>query len=67
MTILVTRPSPAGEQLVTRLRALGRVAYHAPLIDFSPRKRSAQTAGITARYAGGRLGFCFITERGPLR
>lgn len=36
MTILVTRPSPAGEQLVTRLRALGRVAYHAPLIDFSP-------------------------------
>lgn len=36
MTILVTRPSPAGEQLVSRLRALGRVAYHAPLIDFSP-------------------------------
>lgn len=36
MTILVTRPSPAGEQLVGRLRALGRVAYHAPLIDFAP-------------------------------
>lgn len=36
MTILVTRPSPAGEQLVSRLRALGRVAYHAPLIDFAP-------------------------------
>ncbi|WP_145543702.1 uroporphyrinogen-III synthase [Yersinia frederiksenii] len=36
MTILVTRPSPSGEQLVSRLRALGRVAYHAPLIDFSP-------------------------------
>ncbi|MBX9331152.1 uroporphyrinogen-III synthase, partial [Serratia marcescens] len=30
MTILVTRPSPSGEQLVSRLRALGRVAYHAP-------------------------------------
>ncbi|KEY60433.1 uroporphyrinogen-III synthase [Serratia sp. DD3] len=36
MTILVTRPSPNGEQLVSRLSALGRVAYHAPLIDFAP-------------------------------
>ncbi len=36
MTILVNRPSPAGEELVSRLRALGRVAWHAPLIDFSP-------------------------------
>ena len=36
MTILVTRPSPSGERLVSRLRALGRVAYHAPLIDFAP-------------------------------
>jgi len=36
MTILVTRPSPAGEQLVSRLRALGRVAFHLPLIAFSP-------------------------------
>ncbi|MEY4474716.1 MAG: hypothetical protein RL248_483 [Pseudomonadota bacterium] len=35
MTILVSRPSPAGEELVSRLRALGRVAWHAPLIDFS--------------------------------
>ncbi|MBF4190140.1 uroporphyrinogen-III synthase, partial [Serratia ureilytica] len=26
MTILVTRPSPSGELLVSRLRALGRVA-----------------------------------------
>lgn len=36
MTILVTRPSPAGEQLVARLRTLGRVAYHSPLIEFAP-------------------------------
>lgn len=36
MSILVTRPSPAGEQLVSRLRTLGRVAYHSPLIEFSP-------------------------------
>nr|WP_113866026.1 uroporphyrinogen-III synthase [Brenneria salicis]NMN90164.1 uroporphyrinogen-III synthase [Brenneria salicis ATCC 15712 = DSM 30166]RBP63215.1 uroporphyrinogen-III synthase [Brenneria salicis ATCC 15712 = DSM 30166]RLM30888.1 uroporphyrinogen-III synthase [Brenneria salicis ATCC 15712 = DSM 30166] len=36
MTILVTRPSPAGEQLVTRLRKLGYSAWHSPLIEFSP-------------------------------
>ncbi|MFI8416160.1 uroporphyrinogen-III synthase [Serratia sp. NPDC078593] len=36
MTILVTRPSPFGEQLISRLRLLGRIAYHAPLIDFAP-------------------------------
>ncbi len=36
MTILVTRPSPMGEQLVSRLRLLGRVAYHTPLIEFAP-------------------------------
>ncbi|MDR3433437.1 MAG: uroporphyrinogen-III synthase [Rouxiella aceris] len=42
MTILVTRPSPAGEQLVARLRTLGRVAYHSPLIEFSPGNQLAQ-------------------------
>ena len=36
MSILVTRPSPAGEQLVSRLRALGQVAWSFPLIAFSP-------------------------------
>lgn len=36
MSILVTRPSPAGEALVSRLRTLGRAAYHVPLIDFTP-------------------------------
>ncbi|NIG62880.1 MAG: uroporphyrinogen-III synthase [Serratia symbiotica] len=36
MTILVTRPTPSGVCLVNRLRALGQVAYHAPLIDFIP-------------------------------
>lgn len=35
MTILVTRPSPTGEQLVTRLRKLGYNAWHSPLIEFS--------------------------------
>lgn len=42
MTILVTRPSPAGELLVSRLQALGKAAYHAPLIDFAPGQGLAQ-------------------------
>ena len=36
MSILVTRPSPAGEQLVSRLRTLEQVAWSFPLIEFSP-------------------------------
>ncbi|TKI04177.1 uroporphyrinogen-III synthase [Martelella alba] len=36
MSILVTRPSPAGEQLVERLRSRGFSAWHLPLIVFSP-------------------------------
>ncbi|HAP81823.1 MAG TPA: uroporphyrinogen-III synthase, partial [Enterobacteriaceae bacterium] len=36
MNILVTRPSPAGEELVSRLRAQGKVAWSLPLIEFSP-------------------------------
>ncbi|MDR0805268.1 MAG: uroporphyrinogen-III synthase [Enterobacteriaceae bacterium] len=35
MSILVTRPSPAGETLVKRLIEQGMVAYHTPLITFS--------------------------------
>lgn len=34
MSILITRPSPAGEVLVSRLRALGQVAWSFPLIEF---------------------------------
>lgn len=36
MNILVTRPSSAGKQLVNRLRACGKSAWHLPLIDFMP-------------------------------
>ncbi|PWC14662.1 uroporphyrinogen-III synthase [Brenneria corticis] len=53
MTILVTRPSPAGEQLVTRLRKLGHSAYHSPLIEFSPGRELAQ---LPARLAALRPG-----------
>lgn len=36
MSILVTRPSPAGEALVELLIEHGLFAYHTPLITFSP-------------------------------
>ena len=42
MSILVTRPSPAGEELVSRLRTLGQVAWHFPLIEFSPGRQLPQ-------------------------
>ena len=41
MSILVTRPSPAGEELVSRLRALGKVAWSFPLIEFTPGRELA--------------------------
>lgn len=46
MTILVTRPSPAGEALVNRLRAMGRVAFHSPLIDFAPGNQLASLPNL---------------------
>ena len=48
MSILVTRPSPAGEQLVSRLRALGQVAWSFPLIEFSPGRELPLLAGHLA-------------------
>lgn len=36
MSILVTRPAPQGEALVSRLCALGQVAWSFPLIEFMP-------------------------------
>ncbi|KGT87790.1 uroporphyrinogen-III synthase [Erwinia typographi] len=36
MSILVTRPAPAAEELVSRLRLQGRVAWSMPLIEFTP-------------------------------
>ncbi len=52
MSILVTRPSPAGEELVSRLRALGEVAWSFPLIEFTPGRELAtlpdQLAALTA-------------------
>ena len=50
MTILVTRPSPAGEALVSRLRALGRVAFHSPLIDFAPGNQLASLPNLLSSF-----------------
>ncbi|MBJ3815941.1 uroporphyrinogen-III synthase [Shimwellia pseudoproteus] len=57
MSILVTRPSPAGEQLVARLRILGREAWHFPLIEFSPGRELAGLPAALAGLAPGDLGF----------
>lgn len=56
MSILVTRPSPTGEQLVSRLRASGRGAWHMPLIDFAPGRELAQLADrLDALHTGDLL------------
>ncbi|MCK1970955.1 uroporphyrinogen-III synthase [Franconibacter sp. IITDAS19] len=46
MKILVTRPSPAGEALVSRLRALGREAWSFPLIEFTPGRELARLPAL---------------------
>ena len=46
MNILVTRPSPAGEALVSRLRALGREAWSFPLIEFTPGRELARLPAL---------------------
>lgn len=57
MTILVTRPSPAGEKLVSRLRALGRVAYSFPLIEFSPGRQLEMLPNLLANLRNDDLAF----------
>ncbi|WP_192456455.1 uroporphyrinogen-III synthase [Musicola keenii] len=57
MTILVTRPSPAGEQLVARLRLAGFHAYHSPLIEFSPGRELASLPTRLAALQAGDLVF----------
>lgn len=55
MAILVTRPSPVGEQLVSRLRALGLDAWHTPLIDFAPGTQLTQLPAWLAALQPGDL------------
>jgi len=56
MSILVTRPSPAGDELVSRLRTLGQVAWSFPLIEFSPgRELPLLTSHLASLQAGDML------------
>lgn len=53
MTILITRPSPAGDDLVIRLQAQGLAAWSLPLIKFTPGNDLIQ---LTAQLATLRQG-----------
>ncbi|MBS0849928.1 uroporphyrinogen-III synthase [Citrobacter sp. JGM124] len=70
MTILVTRPSPAGEELVRRLRLTGKTAYSFPLIEFAPGKELAQLPTMLAALPPDSLVFALsqhvIHFAGPL-
>lgn len=55
MTILVTRPSPEGQQLVERLRLTGRQAWHLPLIDFLPGRQLSECCSFLSTLTSGDL------------
>lgn len=57
MSILVTRPSPASVELVTRLCALGRAAWSFPLIEFTPGRELPLLPQQLAALAPGDLVF----------
>ncbi|RWR02761.1 uroporphyrinogen-III synthase [[Pantoea] beijingensis] len=57
MTILVTRPSPAAEELVSRLRALGKVAWSLPLIEFTPGRDLDHLPQLLATLQAGDMVF----------
>lgn len=48
MNILVTRPSPAGDELVSRLRKQGKVAWSLPLIEFAPGRELSTLPALLA-------------------
>lgn len=57
MTILVTRPAPAADELVSRLRGRGQVAWAMPLIEFTPGRQLASLPARLAALATGDLVF----------
>jgi uroporphyrinogen-III synthase len=57
MSILVTRPLPQGEELVSRLRALGRVAWSFPLIEFTPGRELTALPRLLAELGANDLLF----------
>lgn len=62
MTILVTRPSPAGEQLVARLAMMGFQAHHSPLIEFSPGRELLQLPARLNALPSGSLVFALSQQ-----
>ena len=62
MTILVTRPSPAGEELVSRLRMQGKMAYSFPLIEFAPGRELAQLPTMLAALPAASLVFALSQQ-----
>lgn len=57
MRILVTRPSPDGEALVSRLHALGLVAWSFPLIEFAPGRELSRLPDYFNALRPGDLAF----------
>nr|WP_318384911.1 uroporphyrinogen-III synthase [uncultured Enterobacter sp.] len=57
MSILVTRPSPAGEELVSRLCAQGKVAWSFPLIEFTPGRELASLPDMLGALSANDLVF----------
>ncbi|WP_075183413.1 uroporphyrinogen-III synthase [Pantoea sp. 1.19] len=57
MTILVTRPAPAGDALVSRLHALGRRGWSLPLIEFAPGRELAMLPAHVRELRRGDLIF----------
>ncbi|MFV9996670.1 MAG: uroporphyrinogen-III synthase [Arsenophonus endosymbiont of Dermacentor nuttalli] len=57
MSILVTRPNPSGEKLVQHIRSLGKMAFHAPLIEITPGKELVLLPTKLAKLTKGDLVF----------
>ncbi len=66
MSILITRPSPAGEALVSRLRALGQVAWSFPLIEFVAGRELPTLADRLATLTENDLVLPFHSTPSPL-
>lgn len=64
MSILVTRPNPSGEKLVQRIRSLGKMAFHAPLIEIMPGNELVLLPTKLARLTNGDQVFFLIAKCG---
>jgi hypothetical protein len=63
MSILVTRPSPPGRELVSRLRATGAVAWSFPLIEFTPGRELSAVYPALSDALGDRRSCCLPSRR----